>query len=124
VPTAPVNIPSKLVVSFNQLSLLICSLDSRFKAEEALELAMTIAIKVNSKNGTSEHTVALSKGVLIYKNQVATSPDASITLDRKLLVTLSVGAISWLDALSQNKINVDNGQSSVERFVKLIDTIN
>ena len=37
---------------------------------------------------------------------------------------LTIGAISWLDALSENKINVDNGQSSVERFVKLIDTIN
>lgn len=37
---------------------------------------------------------------------------------------LTIGAISWLDALSENKINVDNGQSSDERFVKLIDTIN
>lgn len=61
---------------------------------------------------------------MIYKNQVPTTADARITIDRKLLVTLSIGAISWLDALSENKINVDNGQSSVERFVKLIDTIN
>ena len=105
-------------------SELLALLESRFRAEEALELAMEIAITVNNENETTEHTIALRKGVLIYKNQVSTSPDAHITLDRKLLVTLSVGAISWLDALSQNKINVDNGQSSVERFVKLIDTIN
>jgi alkyl sulfatase BDS1-like metallo-beta-lactamase superfamily hydrolase len=105
-------------------SELLALLESRLKAEEALELAMTIAITVNNENETTEHTIELRKGVLIYKNQVATNPDAHITLDRKLLVTLSIGAISWLDALSQNKINVDNGQSSIERFVKLIDTIN
>jgi alkyl sulfatase BDS1-like metallo-beta-lactamase superfamily hydrolase len=98
-------------------------LKTRFKAEDALELAMTIGITVNEKNKTSEHTIELHKGILLYKHQALITEDAHITINRELLVALSTGAISWLDALNQEKIIIKNGQSSVERFVKLIDSL-
>ncbi len=96
----------------------------RYKAEDALELTMKIGITVSGRNETAGHTIELRKGILLYKHQAPTTADAYITIDHKLLVLLSTGAISWKDALNQKKIKVSKGQLSVERFVTLIDTLN
>lgn len=99
-------------------------LRTRFKAEDAFELTMTIGITVKGENKNTEHTIELHKGILLHKGHAGSAVDATITIDRKLLVSLSTGAISWLDALRKNKIHVNTGQASVEHFVKLIDTVN
>lgn len=109
--------------SIQPSSELLELLRARYRAEDALKLTMTIGITVNEKSGNNEHSIELRKGILLYKQDTPAVADARITIERKLLVALSIGAISWSDALSQNKIKIDSGQSSVERFVKLIDTL-
>jgi len=93
----------------------------RFKSENALEEEMTIGININGEDGG--HTFEVRRGILLYKKANPEKADGRAVLPRQLLVKLSVGAISWSDALNKKLIKIESGGDAVKKFASLIEPI-
>ena len=93
----------------------------RFKAENALTTKMAIGITIAGETGT--HTLEARQGILVYRPGLPENPNARISLSRDMLVKLSVGALSWSEALAMGAIKVEENKDAAQKFLSLIDTI-
>ncbi len=110
-----------LVRSKQSNSELLALMQTRFKAENALEEEMTIGINIDGENGG--HTFEVRRGILLYKNKTPENADGRASLSHELLVKLSVGAMSWSDALKKKLIKIESGGDAVKKFASLIEPI-
>ncbi|MBI9075355.1 MAG: MBL fold metallo-hydrolase [Desulfatibacillum sp.] len=93
----------------------------RFKAEKALTEKMVIGISIEGEPDT--HTLEAKQGILVYRQGLSENSDGKLSLSRDMLVKLSVGALSWSDALAMGAIKAEEGQEAVKKFASWIDTI-
>jgi uncharacterized sulfatase len=96
-------------------------MQARFKAENALEKEMTIGINIDGEDGG--HTFEVRRGILLYKKTNPETADGRASFPRELLVKLSIGAISWSDALEKKLIKIESGIGAVKKFASLIEPI-
>jgi alkyl sulfatase BDS1-like metallo-beta-lactamase superfamily hydrolase len=91
----------------------------RFKAENALEAQMTLGVSIEGE--TDNYALQVRRGILIVHKESSQKLDGKVVLHKKILLKLSVGALTWSKALAMGAIKIEYGNETVKQFVQLIE---
>lgn len=111
-----VGLPARMQQSNDALLKL---LEDRFKSEDALTLAMRIAVAIEGEKG--QHSMRIRNGVLIYEGMIGGDHDGAFTVSHAELAKLVTGAIPWAKAVDQGVVKVISGAEAVKTFTSLIE---
>ena len=90
-------------------------LPPRLRAEDTLEVTMTVAFRFPDSDET--YGITLHRGVARFEERLSDKPDLVLTFDKTMLDRLRLGRLTMREGLQSGAIPVDNGPAAeAERF--------
>jgi alkyl sulfatase BDS1-like metallo-beta-lactamase superfamily hydrolase len=96
-------------------------LPPRLKAEEALDVAMTVGFRFPDSN--EAYGIELHRGVARFEERLPDKTDLTLTLDKATLDRIRLGQLAMRDGLQNGAVQVSNGPvTEVARFFGYFET--
>ena len=100
-----------------QLDVLLQLMQSRFRAEDADNLELTVALSVSGK----DRILQIRNNILIPRYAAGETVDTRLEMDRDTLDRIAANMTTWSAALSAGDISVSLNPEIARQFVALIE---